>query len=222
MRVLSVVHTPLARAEIFADVVQDRGHKLVEWDIRRHGAQIPEADAVLVFGGYENVGQEHEHPWLNDEYAALRHWVQKGTPLFAICLGAQTLGHALGATVTRDTPLIGFFDTTLTRDGTRDLVLSVLPRRFQAFNANEYAVALPPGGVSLATGPCLQAYRIGANAWGVQFHPEVRRDQVLAWFRDRSDPPLPLPQLARHLDERLPAWQQHGRRLAAAFLTAAQ
>ena len=29
-------------------------------------------DAVLVFGGDQNVGEEVEHPWLHDEYDALR------------------------------------------------------------------------------------------------------------------------------------------------------
>lgn len=35
MRVLSVVHTPLARAEVFGDAVDDGGHQLIEWEIRR-------------------------------------------------------------------------------------------------------------------------------------------------------------------------------------------
>jgi cystathionine gamma-synthase/methionine-gamma-lyase len=222
MRVLSVVHTPLARAEVFADVARDHGHELVEWDIRQHGAPVPEADAVFVFGGYENVGEEREHPWLAGEYAALRHWVQTQTPVFAVCLGAQTLAHALGATVTRAAPLVGFYQTTLTREGMSDPVLGALPRQFHAFNANQHTAGLPSGGVALAVGPCLQAYRVGPTTWAVQFHPEVRRDQVLAWFRDQPDPAVPLPELARQLDERLPAWQQLGRRLAAAFLAAAQ
>lgn len=222
MRVLSVVHTPRARAELFADVIRDHGHDLVEWDIRRDAAVVPDADAVIVLGGYENVGQEREHPWLMDEYAALRRWVAERTPLLAICLGAQTLAHALGATVTRAAPLVGFYETMLTPEGTRDPVVGALPRAFHAFNANQYTVDLPPGGAVLATGPCLQAYSVGATTWGLQFHPEIRRDQVLGWFSDEEHPPVDLAELARQLDEWLPSWQPLGRRLAAAFLLEAQ
>jgi hypothetical protein len=56
----------------------------------------------------------------------------------------------------------------------------------------------------------------------VQFHPEVRRDQTLVWFKeDEPDLPKPLDALERELDEKLPAWQEHGRRLCRAFLAAA-
>ena len=58
-------------------------------------------DAVLVFGGKQNVGEEVEYPWLHEEYEALRHWVDEGTPLLGVCLGAQTLAHALGGVVDR-------------------------------------------------------------------------------------------------------------------------
>jgi len=73
----------------------------------------------------------------------------------------------------------------------------------------------------LADGPVPQAFRIGSRAWAVQFHPEVRRDQVLEWFREETALPRTLDDLERELDEKLPAWQELGRRLAAAFLSAA-
>jgi len=56
----------------------------------------------------------------------------------------------------------------------------------------------------------------------VQFHPEIRRDQVLKWFRDDSTVTRPLDEIAAELDEKLPAWQEHGRALCRAFLAAAR
>jgi hypothetical protein len=55
----------------------------------------------------------------------------------------------------------------------------------------------------------------------VLFHPEVRKEQVLAWWSDGRQLPQPLPVLADLLDEKLPAWQSLGREVCLAFLAAA-
>jgi GMP synthase (glutamine-hydrolysing) len=224
MRVLAVVHGPTVRAELFGDVVAERGHELVEWDIRVHGAPPDDAfAAVMVFGGDQNVGEEVRHPWLHEEYRALRRWLARETPLLGVCLGAQTLAHAAGGRVVpADATLAGFVPTQLTEAGGADPVLGTLPRRFEAFNVNAYRFDVPDGAVVLATGPVTQAYRIGERAWGLQFHPEVRRGQVVEWLREEPRLPRPLDELVAELDEKLPRWQEQGRALCAAFLETAE
>jgi GMP synthase (glutamine-hydrolysing) len=224
MRILTVTHGRLVQPELFGDVAVEEGHRLVPWEIDRQGAPPRERyDAVMVFGGEQNVGEELEHPWLSEEYDALRRWVAEGTPLFAVCLGAQTLAHAVGARVTPlDAQLAGFYETELTDAGAEDPVFGVLPRRFDALNGNGYTFDVPAGAVQLARGPVPQAFRVGERAWAVQFHPEVRRDQVLAWFAaDARRLPRPIAQIERELNEKLPHWQELGRRLCRAFLGAA-
>jgi GMP synthase (glutamine-hydrolysing) len=224
MRVLAVTHGPLVGPALYADVVAEEGHDLLEWPIERQGPPPTGGyDAVMVFGGDQNVGEELEYPWLHEEYDALRRWVAADTPLLAVCLGAQTLAHALGATVARLPPpsLAGFYETELTAEGIDDSVLGSLPARFDALNANAYGLTVPEGAVELARGPVTQAFRAGKHAWAVQFHPEVFRDQVLGWFvEDAAAHGKPLDALERELDEKLPAWQEHGRALCRAFLQA--
>jgi GMP synthase (glutamine-hydrolysing) len=224
MQVLAITHGPLVRAELFGEVIAEEGHELVEWNIRLLGTPPRGADAVLVFGGDQNVGEELEHPWLHEEYDVLGRLVAEQTPLLGVCLGAQSLAHALGAAVelVAGGLLAGFYETELTDAGTEDRVLGVLPRRFEALNANGYRFAVPDGAVALADGPTPQAFRVDDAAWGVQFHPEARRDQVLQWFaEDEAQLPRSLDELAAELDEKLPAWQEHGRALCRAFLAAA-
>ena len=118
MRVLAVTHGASVGPEIFSDVIAEDGHELVEWEIATRGAPPAGFDAVLVFGGDQNVGEEVEHPWLHEEYGALRTWAGDGTPLLAVCLGAQTLAHALEAQVQRvGSQLAGFYATELTDEG---------------------------------------------------------------------------------------------------------
>ena len=180
-------------------------------------------DAVMVFGGRMNVGEEAEHPWLEDEYGLLRAWVAEEKPLLGVCLGAQTLAHATGGRVGRAPQWhAGFYEVALSDAGREDPVLGVLPGRFEALLANAFEFDPAPAAERLAsTGAQQQAFRVGTRAWGVQFHPEARRDQVLAWWSDGRRLPRPLPELTRELESRLPAWHELGRKLCRAFLAAA-
>jgi GMP synthase-like glutamine amidotransferase len=221
LKVLAVIHSHDAGPELFTEVLAEDGHELLLWDIRTQGSPPQDVDAVMVFGGDQNVGEEVEHPWLHEEYDSLRRWVDDGTPLLGVCLGAQTLAHAFGASVGRaQETLAGFYETTLTEAGAADPVVGVLPRTFEAFNANAYTFDAPPGATPLAEGPVLQAFRLGENAWALQFHPEIRREHVLTWFEDDTTPRTP-EEISAQLDEKLDEWQELGRKLCRAFLAQA-
>jgi GMP synthase-like glutamine amidotransferase len=71
-----------------------------------------------------------------------------------------------------------------------DPLLGPLAPEFEALEWHSYQFALPPGGTALAVSQrCLQAYRLGDTAWGIQFHAEVTEADLDAWIDDyRSDP----------------------------------
>lgn len=224
MRVLALIHGPLVRPELFGDVVREQGHELVEWTLPTQGPPSDDGfDAVMVLGGRMNVGEETEHPWLEDEYELLRIWVREEKPLLAVCLGAQALAHATGGRVGRAAIWrAGFYEVALNDEGRDDPVLGVLPERFDALLANAYEFDPAPGATPLAaTDGQQQAFRAGPRAWGVQFHPEARREQVLGWWHDRDGLPAPLEQLGDELAAKLPRWHELGTRLCRAFLRAA-
>ena len=220
MRVLSLIHEDEAPSGVFGEVVREQGHELVEWNFRRgRPPATDEYDAYLVFGGAMHVDQEHQHPWLREEDDLLRELLERGAPVFGVCLGSQLVAKAAGARVgPADEPEIGWFDVELTAEAADDPVFGGLPPRFEAFQWHSYAFELPPGAVPLArNAACLQAFRAGEQAWGVQFHPEVTEDIVQSWLKFVDGKPE-----RPELDfAPLRQWNQLGRRLCAAFLAAA-
>ena len=230
VRVLSIVHQEDAATGVFADAVAERGDELTEWVIS-NGASPESAphsyDAVLVFGGAMHVDQESHYPWLRDEDSLLRDLAARGVPMLGVVpseegSAEQPIAKALGARVgAMPAPQIGWFDVEQTREAADDPVFSDLPRRFSSFQWHSYEFELPPNAVPLASdSACLQAYRAGENAWGIQFHAEVTKESVDDWFASSKPPdaPLDLSALQRETAEKIAAWNELGKRLCSRFL----
>jgi len=225
MRVLSIVHGPRVRAELFGDVVLAEGHSLEEWSVVSEPAPprpVDEYDAVLIFGGHMNVDEERKHPWLLQEDGVIRSLVERRVPLFGVCLGGQLLAKASGASVGPLTEVErGFVRVTLSDEAAEDPVFGALPREFDAFEGHGYAFEVPESAVELARSEvCVQAIRVGDCAWGVQFHPEVRLEQVIEWYAREEQ----VPNAQRYVEElrsRIDEWQAFGARLCRLFLAAA-
>jgi GMP synthase (glutamine-hydrolysing) len=225
MHVLAVIHGEKVRAGVFGDAVAARGHRLDEWSLAWDTSLPRPLDsygAVLVFGGAMHADQEGHHPWLREENFFLQRLLDLHKPVLGICLGAQLLAKAAHADVgPASEPEIGWYDVELTDDAADDPLLGGLPSRFAAFQWHYYTHGVPAGAVELARSRvCTQAFRLG-NAWGVQFHPEVRGEQVEEWLgedpEDVSDPEA----LVSETRERIAAWNDLGRGLCRAFLAAA-
>jgi GMP synthase (glutamine-hydrolysing) len=193
MRVLAIVHQRDAGPGVFAEAIRAAGASLEEW-FPAERAEPPADplgyDAVFTLGGAMNVDEENRHRWIAAEKALLRELLGAGTPLLGLCLGGQMVAAAAGATPRRAArPEIGWFEVELTPEGQEDPLLGPLAPSFEAFEWHSYEFPLPAGAVPLArTDLCLQAFRLGELAWGLQFHPEVSAADARCWIDDhRSD-----------------------------------
>jgi GMP synthase-like glutamine amidotransferase len=229
VRVLSIVHQTDAAAGVFAEAVSDGGHVLEEWIISTAPAPpspVEDYDAVIVFGGAMHVDQEDRHGWLHDERLLLQRLIADEVPLLGVCLGGQLLAKALHAHVRRlARPEIGWPEVELTPEAASDPVFGGLPERFPAFQWHLYHFELPDGAVPLAQNDrCLQAFRAGGSAWGIQFHAEVTHESAQEWARS-SDPeedgPLDVPGLLAETEDRIGDWNAFGRELCGRFLAVA-
>lgn len=221
MRVLALTHGPSVGPGVFADAVRDAGHELVEWQVPLRGAPDRNADAVIVLGGAMHPDEEERHGWLHPELEYLGGLIERGTPVLGVCLGSQLLARAAGASVFRSPePEVGWLPVELTEAAATDPVAASLPERFDAFQWHHYTHELPAGAVELAhSRVCTQAFRLG-QAWGVQFHPEVRAAQVEAWLAEEPADVADPEALRIATRTRIAAWNELGRRLCGAFLEA--
>ena len=225
MRVLSIVHEPTSTGGggLFEEVVEQRGDRLERW-VTVDGGAAPDAagsyDAIMVFGGAMHPDQDGEHPWLADEGDFIREAIAREVPLFGVCLGGQLIAKAVGARVgPAPRAEVGWHVVHLNEAGRADPVLGVLPEQIDAFQWHYYGFELPAGAELLADNDATrQGYRLGERTWGVQFHPEVTRHMLEHWFVKGADELPDPPTVRRDTDAHLGTWNEHGRRLATAFL----
>jgi GMP synthase (glutamine-hydrolysing) len=98
-------------------------------------------------------------------------------PFLGACYGIGALGRHQGAMVDRRyAEPVGAIEVTLTAAGRRDPLLGELPATFEAFTGHKEAIGRLPGHAVLlasSAGCPVQAFRVGANAYATQFHPEL-------------------------------------------------
>jgi GMP synthase (glutamine-hydrolysing) len=233
MRVLAIVHQPDAGPGVFADAVAGAGARLELWrPAEREPPPANPADygAIMSFGGGMNPDQIEAHPWLSEEKRLLARCVSQEVPLLGVCLGAELLADATGGSARRArSPEIGWYPVRRSAQAGGDPLLGPLPPRFEALEWHSYAAELPPGGVELARSEtCLQAFRVGRWAWGVQFHAEVTLQSFEAWLDRYAEDPdaeevgIDPGRLGDQTRRAMAQWNQIGRALCTRFLELAE
>jgi GMP synthase (glutamine-hydrolysing) len=162
----------------FTELTASRG---IQLDVYQVGLEdgvprLHDAEALLVMGGPMGVYETEKYPWLTEECARICELVQAGRLVLGICLGAQLLAHALGATVFRGpTEEIGFGPVTLTEAAAADPVFRAITSPLSVFHWHQDTFDLPEGAVLLASSAQYrnQAFRVGTRAYGLQFHVEL-------------------------------------------------
>jgi GMP synthase (glutamine-hydrolysing) len=232
VRALAIVHQRNAGPGVFAEAARRIGVELESWLPAESGsppAPLGRYDAVISFGGAMHADQEQRHPWLSEEKELLRELLDGGPPLLGVCLGAQLLAEAAGATPRRASePEIGWYQIAVTEAGAGDPLLGPLAPRFEGFEWHSYEFPLPPGATALAhSSACLQGFRLGDRTWGIQFHAEVSAADAESWIDDyRADEDavrigLDPDVLRAQTRERIGAWNELGGDLCERFLEAA-
>lgn len=190
------------------------------WD----GEVLPETleayDALVVMGGPQQAYDDDSAPWLRATKNLLRLAVSSNLPTLGVCLGAQLLAVATGGRVELgEDGIEAGVRLVAKRDAAwEDPLLADVPFTPTVVQWHEDVVVdLPPGAVLLASSSKYphQAFRVGARAWGLQFHIETPPEMLRHWGREYGarvleagqDPVALAERAVAELDEVAACWQ---------------
>jgi GMP synthase-like glutamine amidotransferase len=234
MQVLVLQHIACEPPGVYEDVLDERGATIhrVELD---EGDPLPDwrvFDAIVAMGGPMGALDDDEHPWLTDEKRLIAEAVRSGLPFWGVCLGVQLLAASLGARVyPGSAPEVGVLPVLLTDEALADPVFAGTPRELLSLQWHGDTFDLPDGATRLAGSPAYpnQAFRVGADAYGVQFHLEVSPELAREWaavpaYAESLERVLgkgALDRLIAELEARADGLLSHGRHLFARWLDTA-
>ncbi len=157
-------------------------------------SDLSDIKAVISLGGPMNVYEEDKFPFLKDEDKLLKEALRNEIPILGVCLGAQLLAKASGAKVVKAKEKeIGWHEVKLTAEGKIDPLFAGFPPELKVFQWHEDTFDIPLEGILLAGSKVCpnQAFRVGENAYGLQFHLEVAPDMIESWiFRYKGNADL--------------------------------
>lgn len=185
-RCLAIRHLPFEDLDSFERVLVSAGFDVRYLDAPEasaHDIETADADLLVVLGGPVSATDENDYPFIGCELELLGRRLPERKPTLGICLGGQLMARVLGAQVTpAGRGEIGWIPLALSEDGRNSPL-----RHFDSapvFHWHGDAFSLPPGARSLASTPDCdhQAFSLGANLLGLQFHPEVTPQGLETWY----------------------------------------
>jgi len=178
MRIHYIQHVPFETPGFILDWAGLRRHTVHGTHLYRGEACPPQNafDWLILMGGPMGVHDEPDFPWLAAEKQLLREAIAAGKVVLGICLGAQLLAQALGASVYRNHEReIGWFPITRVGDAAASGALATLPDTTEVLHWHGDTFDLPRGAIhAFSSAGCVnQAFVFENRLFALQFHLEV-------------------------------------------------
>lgn len=169
--------------------VDNKNLEISVLDIKK-GAKLPsliECAGVIITGSHSMVTDEES--WSVRIEKWIPELIENSIPLLGICYGHQLLGKSMQgfSTFHKNGMEIGTVDINLTDNAKEDELFKDIPNCFKAHTIHSQTVEdLPLNSVRLAfnSHDKNHAFRIGKNAWGVQFHPEYNNSIMKSYIKE--------------------------------------
>ncbi|MEM1241706.1 MAG: type 1 glutamine amidotransferase [Cyanobacteria bacterium P01_H01_bin.26] len=167
------------------------GAELVTWLPEQQSA-LPNGDfaGLIILGGHMNAHEDDKYPHLKQVVELIHQFHGDNKPIMGVCLGAQLIARAFGSQVyPHSKPELGFSPLRVVEPLSTEPWLQNCPADLHIMQWHFDTFDLPEQATLLMTNDICkhQAYRIGTNIYGFQFHLEVTPEIINDWLAAKSD-----------------------------------
>ncbi|GAB6909524.1 type 1 glutamine amidotransferase [Desulfosarcina cetonica] len=176
MRAHYFQHVPFEGLGSIAPWLENAGHSITRTQFFKSWVLPDPAtiDFLIVMGGPMSVNDENTYPWLAEEKRFIHEIMMSGKPVLGICLGAQLIASAMGSKVyPNPSKEIGWFPIHGTATAGKKTLK--FPETITVFHWHGETYDLPTGANRIASSAVCenQAFQVGRNVIGLQFHLET-------------------------------------------------
>lgn len=194
MNILIVQHVEADPVGILGRYLEAHGAWLHTWLVpQRSTPPQGDYDGLIVLGGPMNACDDENFPYLKHVVELIQGFQRQGKPVLGLCLGAQLIARAFGGRVYQnEIPELGFtplFPVVGPVAEAEEPWLRDYPPGMPMMQWHFDTFDLPAGAKLLLTNDVCtnQAFRLGTNIYGLQFHPEVTPEIVMTWLAFKTD-----------------------------------
>ena len=191
MEILVLQHIKIEDPGYIKDLMIKDGVNITTIELDE-GEKIPDNlnffDGMLCMGGPMDTWMEKDFPWLIEEKKKIKEFVlELNKPYLGFCLGCQLLGEAIGGKVVKtNNPEIGMLDVNFLDEKKKDMLFADFPQKITSLQWHSYEVQELEKNrdvtlLASSKETKYQIFRYKNNAYGIQFHIEIKDTTVNDW-----------------------------------------
>ena len=191
MEILVLQHINIEDPGFIKDLMIKDGVNITTIELDE-GEKIPNNlnffDGMLCMGGPMDTWMEKDYPWLIEEKKKIKEFVvDLNKPYLGFCLGCQLLGEVIGGKVVKtNNPEIGMLDVNFLDEKKKDILFVDFPQKITSLQWHSYEVQELEKNkdvtlIASSKETKYQIFRYKNNAYGIQFHIEIKDTTVNDW-----------------------------------------
>ena len=191
MEILVLQHINIEDPGFIKDLMIKDGVNITTIELDE-GEKIPNNlnffDGMLCMGGPMDTWMEKDYPWLIEEKKKIKEFVvDLNKPYLGFCLGCQLLGEVIGGKVVKtNNPEIGMLDVNFLDEKKKDILFADFPEKitslqWHSFEVQELEKNKDVTLIASSKETKYQIFRYKNNAYGIQFHIEIKDTTVNDW-----------------------------------------